>query len=178
MTPTNFFAAILTLSTTLYGFASHSITMTQYEKKAAIFLLHKDLAVQKFQRQELPNPGHICYPKVSAECIDFVAGSLPNTDERLEAARACVGNLNADCASFAAGTLSNISDRIEAAKACRGNFGKDCLEYVSGTFADMSQRLQSAKACNGADLECVKYVAGSFPSSDERISAAKACGGQ
>ena len=178
MTPNNFFVALLTFSMTLPCFASANFAMSNAEKKAALFLLHKSDTFQKNQLMELSYPGEICPTKINTECIIFVAGNYPSADEKLAATRACVGNINSECVKALAGSYPITSERVNAAKACRGNLGQDCMLYVAGSYPTTDERLQAAKACDGADAECVKYVAGSYPSSSEKITAAKACGGQ
>ena len=178
MTPNHFFVALLTFSLTLPCFASVPLPMSTAEQKAARFLIHKSSSNQKNQLMALSYPGEICPNKINTDCITFVAGNYPSTDEKLAATRACVGNFNSECVKAVAGSYASTLEKLEAAKACRGNLSQECMSYVAGSYPSTNEKIQAAKACDGADVECVKYVAGSYPSSTEKIAAAKACGGQ
>jgi hypothetical protein len=128
---------------------------------------------------ELPQPGDsLCLPRPSLSCIQYVAGTYPNTKEKIEAARACAGNYGSDCAQYVAGFNAGAGDRQSAAIACNGVLALGCVQYVAGSFPNMSEKVAAAKACvNVVDINCVNYVAGSFPSVADRIAAARACGG-
>lgn len=116
-------------------------------------------------------------PKPDTECITYVAGSYPSTDERVRAARACVGVYSLACVQYAAGSYPSFAERESAARSCSGIHDIECAQFVAGSYPSTSERLQAVEACRYADVTCVRQVAGSYPSFAERISAAKACGG-
>lgn len=158
--------------------------MSKFEKKAASFLLLKlDVLSKPTMKSMTKSSGastgttNTCVIGTSVECSEFVAGSYPNSDERLRAARACKANQDAECAKFVAGSYPNFDEREKAAKACKNNYGKDCAVFVAGSYPNSSERLAAAESCENAELDCVTFVAGSSPSLTERLEAAKACGG-
>ena len=65
--------------------AKSELNLTQ--SRAAAFLLKKAEAKSLFE--SLPNDCHP--PSGTSECVQYVGGSYPSTDERLKAARACAG---------------------------------------------------------------------------------------
>ncbi len=152
------------------------------EKRAAIFLLKQStLKSQALKSAKFfSSQNEICEddkPKPSSDCISYVAGSYPSTDERVRAARACAGNHGVSCATYVAGSYPSFSEREAAALACRNVSDLSCAKFVAGSYPSNSERVTAAKACKNASLECVKYTAGSYPSFSERVAAANACGG-
>ncbi|MBS1963704.1 MAG: hypothetical protein JST04_15925 [Bdellovibrionales bacterium] len=119
-----------------------------------------------------------CTPPSTQDCIVFVAGSYPSSDERITAAKACVGNYGVTCAKWAAGSYPSFDERVTAARACRDNRTTECAVFVAGSYPSSDERLTAVRACGNADIACVKYVAGSYPSFDERVAAAKSCSDQ
>ena len=119
-----------------------------------------------------------CLPTNRTSCIEFVAGSYPTTNERLEAAKTCAGVYSGDCVKFVAGSYPTTSQRKDAALACRGVFAVECVEFVAGSYPTTTQKKEAAAACvNVVDGACVKYVAGSYPTRSQKIAAARACAG-
>ncbi len=162
-----------------------SSAMTRLEKKASFFLMKKSLIteskLQSTSTDFIPLDGEYCPaqpPRPNSECIVFVTGNFPSTDDKLRAVRACAGNYNAVCAKYVAGNFPNFDERVAAAESCRNNIDTDCMKFVAGDFPSSDERKTAAMACRNASLDCVKYTAGNFPNFDERLSAARACGGQ
>ncbi|MGE0614638.1 MAG: hypothetical protein AB7P04_03280 [Bacteriovoracia bacterium] len=168
--------------------AKPKLSLPEIQRRAATYHL------QKAEQAELSAVGLLdveitsgdeeendrCRPSRSPSpaCMDYVAGSFPTTDDRLEAARICAGTRDLVCAEYVAGAFPTKETRIGAVQVCRGNQGIACAEFVSGSFPTSGTRKQAVEACRWADVECVKAVAGSFPTSDTRLAAARACGGR
>lgn len=112
-----FIIVILTLALGNSVYAKSS--MTQYEAKAAKFLLQKKH--QQFSQLStvLSNPNEICYVKNNLDCIQFVAGSYPSSQQKLEAAKAC-HSADVECVKYVAGSYPSSEQLIAAAKACGG----------------------------------------------------------
>lgn len=165
---------LVILAISVVGTQSLASSRADLDYKAGLYLLNS-LQSQSLDRDsrnpQCPDPG-----KPNQDCSDFVAGSFPNQNEKIEAVRACVGVTDMNCVKWASGSFPNFQERVDAARACR-NSNLACAEYVAGSFPNTVERIQSANACQNSDLNCVKHIIGSFPSFNEKIQAAKACAG-
>lgn len=152
---------------------SDAAPLSEMQQKAAAFLLQK---TQKSAIRE-SHPG--CYepPASNAQCMQYVAGSYPTSDQRLEAARACAGVSNLGCVQYVAGSYPTFDGRVSAARSCVGVSDLSCAQYVAGSYPTSDQRETAAQACRYASVDCVRQVAGSYPTFDQRVAAAQACGG-
>ncbi len=142
--------------------------------KAGLYILNQ-LQLPSLER-DLQNPQCTEPGKPNQVCSDYVGGSFPNQNEKIEAARACIGVTDMNCVKWAAGSFPNFQERADAARACR-NSSLDCAQFVGGSFPNTQERIQSATACQNSDLNCVKHILGSFPSFNEKVQAARACAG-
>lgn len=184
MSNKNFGIKIILISVLVFaGVVSAKSELNTTQLRAAAFLLKK--AEQKSFKTEslvehLPPGCHdpVTPPVPDSQCVTYVAGSYPTSDERIRAARACAGVYSLKCVQFAAGSYPTFSEREAAARSCSGVHDTACAEYVSGSYPTTSERTQAVEACRYASVECVRQVAGSYPTFSERIEAARACGGQ
>jgi hypothetical protein len=151
--------------------------LTDLQKKAAIFLIENSAFQETVGKNSMAR--NACNPtSPSADCINFVAGSYPSSDEKLAAARACTGVSSVDCVKFIAGSYPSFDERVKAASACKNNVNLDCVQFVAGSYPSFDERTKAGLACENADVNCVKSVVGSYPNFNERVKAAQACGGK
>lgn len=170
-----FFLLSITSCNLAFGISKEKI----FEQRAANFLLKTSTTqAAHIYSQALQLSSDVCIPPSNGECINFVAGSYANQNERLEAARACVGNFGASCVTFTAGSYASFNERVASAKACRNNLNDACANFVAGSYSNLNERIGAASACANADVQCVKYTAGNYASYNDRVAAAKACSGQ
>lgn len=159
--------------------AKSELNITQL--RAAAYLLKQSEKQSLNKKTESFLEQEACQPPVTpspdGQCVSYVAGSYPTSDERLRAARACAGVYSLECVQYAAGSYPTFSERETAAQSCRGVYDVACAQYVAGSYPTTSERAQAVEACRYANVDCVKQVAGSYPTLAERIAAAKACSG-
>jgi hypothetical protein len=186
--------AILTLTAGSISLAAGSAQLSKkaLENRAAVYLLNKtemrtsnqnirsfalnrqvDSSLELVDRDRCQEP-----EPIDMSCVTFVAGNWPSSEQRAEAARACVGNPSDSCVKFVAGSWPDFDLRVKSAKACRNNTSLACAEWVAGNWPSTEQRLAAAIACDHVDLDCAKFTAGNWPSNDQRLEAARACSGR
>lgn len=111
------------------------------------------------------------------DCIKYVAGSYPTSEERSRAARACVGVSDMQAVNYIAGSYPSFSEREEAAYLSSRNLNLECTKFVAGSYPTLQERKNAAGVCHNVKFDCVQLVAGSYPTMTERMNAAKSCGG-
>ncbi|MGZ6399689.1 MAG: hypothetical protein ACXWQ0_19225, partial [Bdellovibrio sp.] len=90
--------------------------MNTYELRAASYILKKASSREfTFQTQSLSAPNEICHPVNTIDCVQYVAGQYASSDERLQAARACIGNNGLSCVQYVAGNYASFADKINSA---------------------------------------------------------------
>ena len=177
--------AIVLCGLVLGSFVSAKSELNLVQLKAAHFLYNK--AVKQTAKSELSKKKNNLWKQdiicdqpssIDGQCVKFVAGDYPSSDERVNAARACAGVQSVECVKFVAGNYPNSDERVNAAKTCAGVVDVECIKFVAGNYPNSDERNEAVLACKYASVDCVKEVAGNYPNFSERVAAAKACGGQ
>lgn len=110
------------------------------------------------------------------ECAEWVAGSYPTYDQRLNSLKACQGVIILDCPKWVAGSYPTFDQRINASQACNRINNMKCPEWVAGSYPTFDQRVAATKACIKVESdECPKWAAGNYPTFDQRINSAISC---